>query len=248
MTLNELQAATSSTWDSDAREALSHAILGPHVALGHMFDAANGPWTPHAGSEGMRALADAFMASACRHLVAVEETVLPIARRRLPTGRVMVADYLTHVRQLEHELHHHKARLYGEAHASRRLHRRPWPRIREWLAEHDEREALLLNSIDRTLTADEAHALAHRLAHAAERAPTRPHPHAPHTGLAGRVSHRLLWVTDGFWDTAEGRSIPPTAQPRVIPHNSLLTAYVLGVPAFEDRLDPTADGAEQHSA
>jgi hypothetical protein len=232
MRLSELETGTSRTWGSGAFDGLSQAILGPHAALGHMVDAASGSGNVRPQRE--RALTDAFMASVCRHLVTVEETLLPIVRRRLPTGRGLVADYLAHVRELEHGLHNLSARLYGEAHASRLPHRTPWPRIREWLAEHDEREALLLNSIRGTLTADEAHLLVHRFTHRAERAPTRPHPYAPHTGLAGRISHRMLWVADGFWDNAQGRSIPHPDEPPAAPHTSLITSYVLGVPIFED--------------
>jgi hypothetical protein len=234
MTLSELEGTTSRGSGGGAHEAVGRAILGPHVGLGDMLNAVTEPGAPDAGPQRMRQLAAGFIAGACSHLGGVEETILPIARRRLPHGRGMVAEYVAHARELERALHRLNARLYGEAHASRQPHRTPWPRIGEWLVEHAERESVLLDSVLWTVTAEEAHVLARRIAYVAEHAPTRPHPYAPHTGLAGRVSHRVLGVADGFWDGAQGRSIPHATHSQAIPRNSLLTAYVLGVPTFDD--------------
>jgi hypothetical protein len=241
MTLNDLEATPTCGSGGDAHEAVSQAILGPHVGLGDMLNVVTEPGAPDAGPQRMRQLAAGFMASVCSHLVGVEETILPIAQRRLPHGRGMVTEYVAHARELERALHRLNARLYGEAHESRQPHRTPWPRIGEWLVEHAERESVLLDSVLWTVTAEEARVLTRRLAYVAQHAPTRPHPYAPHTGLASRVSHRVLGVTDGFWDGAQGRSIPHTTHSRANPRNSLLTSYVLGVPTFEDTSRTSAD-------
>jgi len=231
---SELEGTTGRGVGGDAREAVGRAVLGPHAVLGHLADAAVEAHPPDAGLVRMRQLADGFMAGACSHLVAVEETILPVVRRRLPHGRAMVAEYVAHVRALERALHHLQARLYGEAHASRRRQSSPWPRLHTWLAEHAEREAMLLDSTLRALDPQEAHVLARRVALLTERAPTRPHPYAPHIGVAGRVSHRILGVADAFWDSAQGRSVSHSARPRTTSRDSLLRAYVLGVPTFDD--------------
>jgi len=230
--MNDLAAAIDVGWDGELREPVRQTVLSAHVELGRMLDNAS-TLAPDAGHQHRRQLADAFSAGACTHLVAVQEAMLPIVRQRVPNGRGMIADYVAHVRELELALHRLKARLYGEAHASRQPHRTPWPRLREWLIEHDERESLLLDSILSTMTAAEAPVLARRMTQIADHAPTRPHPHAPHTGLAGRASHRILGVADGFWDSAEGRSVPRPARSQTRAHNSLLTSYLLGVPTFD---------------
>ncbi|MGH3811352.1 MAG: hypothetical protein ACRDUV_02705 [Pseudonocardiaceae bacterium] len=129
MTLQETVPQSSRAVGSNVDRPLSPAILGRHAALGRMLDAAASPCAHDAGPRCTRQLADLFMASTCRHLVAVEECVLPIARR-LPDGRETVAAYLMHVRELEEALHVLQARLYGEAHASRLHHQGMWPRIR----------------------------------------------------------------------------------------------------------------------
>jgi hypothetical protein len=52
-----------------------------------------------------------------------------------------------------------------------------------------------------------------------------------------------VWsVVDGFWDNAEGRTIPHQAPPRHPRCDSLLTRYMLGSPS---RNPATADGHRQ---
>jgi hypothetical protein len=75
--------------------------------------------------------------------------------------------------------------------------------------------------------------LAQRVFDAETRAPTRPHPHLPHTGRASLVARRLWAVADAIWDRAEGRVIPAPVHPVPHRHDSLLGQYLVGDPQFK---------------
>ncbi|MDQ4113002.1 MAG: hypothetical protein M3306_18200, partial [Actinomycetota bacterium] len=65
------------------------------------------------------------------------------------------------------------------------------------------------------------------------RAPSRPHPHLPHTGLSGKVVRRVARPVDAIWDAVEGRSV---GNPKPLPHKEpgLFWQYLLGDPRFPD--------------
>ncbi|MGH3811353.1 MAG: hypothetical protein ACRDUV_02710 [Pseudonocardiaceae bacterium] len=93
---------------------------------------------------------------------------------------------------------------------------------------------MLIDRARRALPDDEERALVYRSSRSAERAPSRPHPYSPHTGLAGSASHRFWSVVDRFWDSAEGRAIPYPPPRRSLHHHTLLTSYILGTPVFDE--------------
>ncbi|HEY0646005.1 MAG TPA: hypothetical protein VGD39_21510, partial [Nocardioides sp.] len=66
---------------------------------------------------------------------------------------------------------------------------------------------------------------------------TRPHPYAPHTGLAGKVSRRVMHTVDAFWDETEGRMVPVPDRPRR-EKPGLFTQYFLADPRFEEEEPP----------
>lgn len=235
MTMQDVSPTPDLASPSGPREALRAAVLGPHELIGQMLDAATEQ--RFCGEEPRRArqLADTFMATTCRHLAAVDDALLPVARRRLDDGRQMVTAYVLHSRELERTLHTMKARLYGDVHASRLQCGELWARMRMLLAEHEMQENALVDRLCEVLSPQEQEQLAERLTRTEMRSPTRPHPYSPHTGLAGRVSHRVWSVFDGFWDNAEGRFIPNQPVPRHPRSDSLLTRYMMGAPQFEDR-------------
>jgi hypothetical protein len=231
MTMQEIPTAPGLPIGRETRGALRSAALGTHDLIGEMLDAATQRREPGDDPRRARQLADTFMATTCRHLAAVDDVLLPVARRRLDGGRQMVTAYVLHMRQIERTLRSLKARIYGDAHACRLQCRELWQRVRMLLVEHEIQESALVDRLSEVLTEDEAEALAERLRRAEGRAPTRPHPYSPHAGFAGRLSHRMWSIVDGFWDNAEGRVIPyqpPTRHPR---SDSLLTRYVLGSPS-----------------
>lgn len=238
MTMQEVFHAPEVASESETHEVLQAAVLGPHDLIGNMLDEAACRRPPGKDPRRARQLADTFMATTCRHLASVDDVLLPLARRHLVGGRKLVSAYLLQSRELERTLHSMKARLYGDVHASRLQCGELWLRIRLLLAEHESQENALVDGLAEALVEEDLAAIAERLRRTELRSPTRPHPYSPHTGLAGRVTHRVWSVFDGFWDSAEGRVIPHQAPPPHPHRDSLMTRYVLGAPQFEDGVRP----------
>ena len=174
-------------------------------------------------------LADTFSAVLCRHLAAVDDVVLPKARKELSHGHARVHDHVRHARGLEHTLHLLKARLYGDATAFHRTWDEVWLGLEDWLDDHVKHEQALVHALAEHLTADEAEELAARLPAAEEHSPTRPHPYTPHTGVIGRLAHRLWARADSFWDDAEARIVPRRHPGRAHAGEGLLSRYVTGI-------------------
>ncbi|MFL6091259.1 MAG: hemerythrin domain-containing protein [Aeromicrobium sp.] len=175
-------------------------------------------------------LTDTFSSVLSRHLAAVEDVLLPRARRTLTDGQEKVHAYVHHARSLESDLHQLKAKLYGDATNDRATWDLLWDDIVEQLNEHTRHEMSLVHGLCEELDPEGARQLASELAAAEERAPTRPHPYTPHTGWMGRLAHRVWRIADQFWDEAEGRLIPhrepkPPARP-----DSLMHRYFTGAP------------------
>ena len=178
---------------------------------------------------------NAFMAATSRHLAAVDEALLPEMAHRLPEGHDRVKDYLHEARLLEQSLVRLKARLYGEIHNARVPWAEIWDDVRRQLANHNVKELELIHALAATLDPEASESLAQRVYRAELRAPTRAHPYLPHTGLLGRVARRVWALADRFWDTTEGREIPPPVRPRPKDHShdSLLSQYLVGEPRMD---------------
>jgi hypothetical protein len=218
----------------DAREALRAAALGPHADFTDRLDEVRSAHPSNAEPRRVRELADTFMATTCRHLAAVDDTLLPRARTTLDDGHGLVVGFVTQARQLEQALHAVKASLYGDAHV-RGVHGDAlWHEVGQLLAEHHERESVLVDGLAAALDDDELRDLAGQLRRTEEHAPTRPHAYTPHTGLLGRLVHRGWFLLDTFWDNAEGRVIPKRRRAVHPRRNSLLTRYMMGAPRFEE--------------
>lgn len=176
---------------------------------------------------------DPFLASASRHVAAVNVVLGPAARRNLPDGRQRAQDLARQSRRLEGALFQTKAKLYGSTFAVRR----PWPEI--WQEVGDELESFwtlehgLVEDLAAATTPEDRDVLAQRLFHAESHVATRPHPYLPHRGLTGKVARKVAQRVDRFWDTAEGRMIPEPVRP----HRSRegrMAQYLLADPHVED--------------
>lgn len=174
-------------------------------------------------------LTDTFSAVLCQHLAAVDDVLLPRARKELSHGHAKVADYVRHARRLEHTLHLLKAKMYGDAAALRWTLEGVWDGVDEWLDDHITHEQMLMHALAEHLTAEEEYRLAAKLTASEERSPTRPHPYTPHTGVLGRISHRFWARADSFWDDAEARIVPLRRRGRVHAGEGLLSRYFTGI-------------------
>ncbi len=218
----------------DASEALRSVALGPHARIDELLATLSAEHPTNAEPRRILELVDTFMATTSRHLAAIDEALLPVASRQLPDGHDLIVGYVAQARLLEQTLHAVKASIYGDVNA-RRLHADTLlEEARTLLAEHHERESVLVDGVVESLPDYDLRELAERVHHTEEHAPTRPHPYTPHTGVLGRAVSRVWSVVDSFWDSAEGRVIPHRVRPPHPRSNSLLTRYMLGAPHFED--------------
>jgi hypothetical protein len=218
----------------DATEALRSVALGPHERIEELLSSLGAEEPTNAEPRRILELADTFMATTSRHLAAIDEALLPVARKHLPDGHDLIVAYVAQARELEQTLHAVKASIYGDVNA-RHLHADTLlEESRGLLAEHHERESVLVDGVVESLSDDDLRELAERLHRTEEHAPTRPHPYTPHTGLLGRAVSRVWSVIDSFWDSAEGRVIPHRIRPPHPRRDSLLTRYMLGAPRFDD--------------
>jgi hypothetical protein len=218
----------------DAQQALRGAVLEAHTQLERLLADMHRDHPSSRDPRLVRDLADAFMASASRHLNAVHDVLLPAARHRLPAGHDLVAGYVSQARKLEQALHAVKAWAYGDVNA-RHLHGHElWTELGGLLGDLESREQDLVDGLGSTMTGSEVATLTDRLQRGEEHAPTRPHPYTPHTGPLGRLVHRAWSLADTFWDSAESRVIPHRDRPPHPRRNSLITRYVMGSPRFDD--------------
>ncbi len=210
-------------------------VEATHQSLQQRLDEATHARTRPGWPREVTARTDAFMAATSRHLAAVEEVLVPLALRLDPEEREIGQRYLGEARQLEDALTRLKARLYGELHAAYLSWHEVWDDVRRTLERHKEAERELTAHLTETLAAEEAAQLAMRLYRAELKAPTRAHPHLPHTGIPGLLARRIWAVADRFWDTAENRAVPPPVRPhaRRRDHESLVSQYLTGEPTLD---------------
>jgi hypothetical protein len=79
------------------------------------------------------------------------------------------------------------------------------------LREHSSAERDLLARLREELTARQWTELTGRYAERLQRGPTRPHPHVPSRGPAGRAAYRLSTWADHVLDVLDSRAVRPVA-------------------------------------
>lgn len=176
---------------------------------------------------------DPFLASASRHLSAVNAVLLPMARRHLSDGHQRVQEFARESKRLEIALAQVKAKLYGSSFVVRR----PWPSIWKDVTEALARVRALESDLVDDLTGHDAvdgTELADRLYRREQRVPTRPHPYLPHLGVGGKVAREVALRVDRFWDTAEGRMVPDPVRPRAS-RDGRMAQYLLADPHLPTR-------------
>lgn len=148
---------------------------------------------------------DRFLAQASRHAAATTRVLLPSLAQHLPAGRAEVRDHLRAIRRLERTLVKAKAKEYGQAQTVRVPWASVWSGVQHHLTRTITAERRLAAMLGEHLDSDHEARLRDRLAQAIAKAPTRPHPHLPHTGIPGHVARTVCAKLDALWDEVEGR-------------------------------------------
>ena len=186
-----------------------------HEALAERLDRAESAHQdpdPRRTRDDIRQRVD-FLATASRHLAAVESTLVPIVRHRLPDGAGRARDLVRQCRRLEVALTQARGKLSGSAYAVRRPWSSLWSDVRRELDATCELERACVESLADELGDDDAE-VAERLTAAETRGPTRAHPYLPHSGPVGRIARGVATRIDAFWDATQGRVPPEPVLPR----------------------------------
>jgi len=213
---------------------LEMALTYEHARIRELAEPAHHPAAAH---PERRHQTDWFYAIAAQHLAAAEDVLLPHVRR-LPDGEDLVIQYVVNAKDLERSLRFLKGRQYGDSRFVHLPHDELWNQIDRLLTAHEAMEAKYSRLISDELDDSDVNSLTEQLLEAEEVAPTRAHPVSPHTGMAGRLTHRMWRMADTAWDSAEGRVVPTKyhAHPK---RDSALSHYLYGTPlSHEDEEQP----------
>jgi len=188
--------------------------------LGFLERAANRDASAQQPGE-MRVNADRFLAATSRHLAATAGVLLPAVKGQLASGGAEVRDFVRECKRLERTLVKAQAKQYGQAQSVSEPWSSVWSTVRDQLARTARAERRLVAMLGEHLDGETEAGLRHRFASAVGSSQTRPHPHLPHTGLAGRVARRLCSRFDLLWDELQGRvtseARPPLRNPDAAP-------------------------------
>lgn len=190
---------------------------------------------------------DTFLSAASQHNAALLDVLVPAARSRLPHGAQRASEFVAASRHYEHALNAVKAKLYHSAHAPHATWASVWTEVDEAFRTTWKIELALVADLAETRTADDPD-WAQRLHRSELKAPTRPHPHIPHQGVAGQAARAVARRVDAFWDAAEGRMTPRPHLARDRAHDSLLTQYLLGDPHMDAAPPSSFEGEPRRAA
>jgi hypothetical protein len=209
---------------------LELALTYEHARIRELAERAHHPAAAH---PERRHQTDWFYAIAAQHLAAAEDVLLPHVRR-LPDGDSLVTRYVGNAKELERSLRFLKGRQYGDGRVQNLTDLDVWTAVDRLLAEHELLETSYSQQICEQLDGSHVNTLTEELLEAEEVAPTRAHPYSPHTGMAGRMAHRMWRLADTAWDSAEGRVVPTKyhVHPK---RDSALSHYLYGTAMPEDR-------------
>ena len=211
---------------------LEMALTYEHARIRELAEPAQHPAAAHPEH---RHQTDWFYAIAAQHLAAAEDVLLPHVRR-LSDGDDMVTRYVGNAKELERSLRFLKGRQYGDSRMQDLTSREVWQSIDRLLAQHEQLETEYSQQLSEQMDDTDVNTLTEELLEAEEVAPTRAHPYSPHTGMAGRLAHRMWRVADTAWDSAEGRVIPTKyhVHPK---RDTALSHYLYGTPMPETEED-----------
>jgi len=171
------------------------------------------------------------------HLAAVGRVVAPVATRRLREPAAVLREGHRRDLELERMLRIAERRHSGDVLASGLDGERIRRAIAARLDAHAELEHARLTALAEVLDDVEQVRLAGAYLDALVKAPTRPHPHLPHHGVAGAIAFRVDAVRDRLLDTMDSRHVPLPRAQHEARRPGRWGSYLLGQMQPE-RLDP----------
>src|SRR4051794_34293899 len=165
---------------------------------------------------------------ASAHLAAVSRTLLPLAARTLPDAAADAAS----VRRAGMHLQIHLRRLEqlhsGDGLVSRvddiAVHDNALTDLEAYLVLESDLLRRLFDALGPDSSAAAVAAYEKRLG----RAPTRPHPHAPHRGALGGAAFWVDAMRDRVLDTMDGRHVPVPRPRRAVREPGRWGQYLMG--------------------
>ena len=145
------------------------------------------------------------VATASRHLAVARVLLCPAARTKLAPDRSLVTACLAEAQRALWALRLFEHHLAGEARAVRLPSESVRASLDQHLGSYRTAERAMCAGLMRAMTEPERERLARRYRALLAVAPTRPHPRAPRTGPASKLSFRLHGCIDRFLDTVDSR-------------------------------------------
>lgn len=186
---------------------ISEAVAGFHRAVCERLpDAAHAQPGRSMDPRSGAAEYDLLISALSEHLAVMERVLHPELLRRCAgdsrVGKVtpLAAEMIRVMRGLEQH-------LYGDGRAPQAEPPELQARLVRLLAEHVELEEALLRQVEAGMTVEERRDLASRLEAASRHAPTRPHPHAPHSPRLVPLAFRLNALWDDALDAMDVRTV-----------------------------------------
>lgn len=167
------------------------------------------------------------------HLVAVDRVLYAAARSVLPDARRRLHLLRLTDRSLQRALFRLDRRLTGDVHLDGVPVSEVAHEVHGRLRDHVRRERRLLDALSAALTPEQCRDLAERLAAATATAPTRPHPHTPHTPASRLVSWADA-VVDRVRDVMDNRTTALGRPVRAPRPQGRWGSYLLGAPSGPD--------------
>lgn len=143
------------------------------------------------------------------HVATLDRVVYPVAARHLPVACSALRSQRERSRALALLLRRLHAQLDGDGAAAPE----DVPSLRRTvlaaLHEHTAGEREMTAELRAALTAAQWQSLAGSYAARLQHGPTRPHPHTPRSGLAGRIAYRVSALVDRVLDVLDSRAARP---------------------------------------
>ena len=175
---------------------VSENLAGFHEALCRRLDEAGRVGATSMDPRSAAPPYDLLLSALSEHVAVMERVVHPELRRlgderRAQALTALAAELVRAMRGMEQH-------LYGDARAPRESLPELHARLLALLGRHAEVEEAALRDAEAVMDVDERQRLADLLEKAARHAPTRPHPHVPHTPWLVPLAFTL----SAYWDDA----------------------------------------------